>query len=62
MYVTVGDQHITLKQAIKCPRVVIDNRLRQQLTYIVGKRAATSCELDTILPNLGGPKQETSYC
>ena len=58
--ITVGDQRITSKQRVKYLGVVIDNRLtfREQLTYVCGKWAATSCALARIMPNLGGTKQE----
>ena len=58
--ITVGDQHMTSKQAIKYLGIMIGNRLtfREHLTYIGGKCAATQCAFARIMPNLGGPKQE----
>ena len=58
--ITVGDQCITSKEAIKHLGVVIDNKLmsREHLTYIGGKCAATSCALARIMPNLGGNRRK----
>ena len=61
--ITIDDQRMTSKQAIKYLGVVIDNRLmfREHLTYIGSKYTATSYTLARIMPNIGGPKQKRSW-